>query len=102
MLTVGSRPTIKAGRPLLRPMSNSEEHLPSSGTPSEVFYFGLQWYVCVLTFPLACIISSALYLPVFYRLDITSVYEVGSMTLTRTTQFVPKLYLVMLTYTVVT
>ncbi|XP_043233659.1 sodium-coupled monocarboxylate transporter 2-like [Amphibalanus amphitrite] len=45
------------------------------GTPSEVFYFGLEWYVCAVTFPLACIISAALFLPVFHRLGLTSVYE---------------------------
>ena len=47
-----------------------------SGTPSEIFYFGLQWFVVVLTFPVASIIISLFILPVFYRLELTSVYEV--------------------------
>ncbi|XP_043205678.1 sodium-coupled monocarboxylate transporter 1-like [Amphibalanus amphitrite] len=45
------------------------------GTPSEIFYFGMQWFVVVLTFPVASIIISVFILPVFYRMELTSVYE---------------------------
>ena len=52
-----------------------------SGTPSEIFYFGMQWFVVVLTFPVASILISVFILPVFYRLELTSVYEVWTLTL---------------------
>ena len=48
----------------------------ATGTPSEIFYFGVEWYVCTLTYPIACVISATLFLPVFHRLGLTSVYEV--------------------------
>ncbi|XP_037078337.1 sodium-coupled monocarboxylate transporter 1-like [Pollicipes pollicipes] len=45
------------------------------GTPSEIFYFGLEWAVAVLTFPIAVVISATLFLPIFFRLGLISVYE---------------------------
>lgn len=45
------------------------------GTPSEIFYFGLEWYACVFAFPCGAIISAVVFQPVFFPLGLTSVYE---------------------------
>ncbi|KAJ1163530.1 hypothetical protein NDU88_003988 [Pleurodeles waltl] len=45
------------------------------GTPSEVYRFGAMFGVFAITYTLVVIISSEVFLPVFYRLGITSTYE---------------------------
>uniref|UniRef100_A0A8D2L086 Solute carrier family 5 member 8 n=1 Tax=Varanus komodoensis TaxID=61221 RepID=A0A8D2L086_VARKO len=47
------------------------------GTPSEVYRFGARFSVFAITYALVVILSAEVFLPVFYRLGITSTYEVG-------------------------
>lgn len=45
------------------------------GTPSEVYRFGAMFSVFAITYTFTVLISSEVFLPVFYRLGITSTYE---------------------------
>ncbi|XP_069485452.1 sodium-coupled monocarboxylate transporter 1-like [Ambystoma mexicanum] len=45
------------------------------GTPAEVYRYGAMYAVFAFSFTLVVIISSEIFLPVFYRLGITSTYE---------------------------
>ncbi|XP_044136574.1 sodium-coupled monocarboxylate transporter 1-like [Bufo gargarizans] len=45
------------------------------GTPSEVYRFGAMFSIFAITYTLVVVITSEVYLPVFYRLGITSTYE---------------------------
>ncbi|XP_053572970.1 sodium-coupled monocarboxylate transporter 1 [Bombina bombina] len=45
------------------------------GTPSEVYRFGAMFSIFAITYTLVVVISSEVFLPVFYRLGITSTYE---------------------------
>ncbi|KAM5170175.1 sodium-coupled monocarboxylate transporter 1 [Mantella aurantiaca] len=45
------------------------------GTPAEVYRFGAMFSIFAITYTLTVLISSEVYLPVFYRLGITSTYE---------------------------
>lgn len=48
------------------------------GTPAEVYRFGARFTLFAITYTLVIILSAEVFLPVFYRLGITSTYEVGS------------------------
>uniref|UniRef100_A0A8D0GH32 Solute carrier family 5 member 8 n=1 Tax=Sphenodon punctatus TaxID=8508 RepID=A0A8D0GH32_SPHPU len=45
------------------------------GTPAEVYRFGAVFSVFAITYALVVVLSAEIYLPVFYRLGITSTYE---------------------------
>ncbi|XP_015276773.1 PREDICTED: sodium-coupled monocarboxylate transporter 1-like [Gekko japonicus] len=45
------------------------------GTPAEVYRFGARFSVFAITYALVVVISAEVFLPVFYRLGITSTYE---------------------------
>ncbi|XP_018412156.1 PREDICTED: sodium-coupled monocarboxylate transporter 1 isoform X2 [Nanorana parkeri] len=45
------------------------------GTPAEVYRFGAMFSIFAITYTLTVLISSEIFLPVFYRLGITSTYE---------------------------
>nr|XP_033806558.1 sodium-coupled monocarboxylate transporter 1-like [Geotrypetes seraphini] len=45
------------------------------GTPAEVYRFGAMYAVFAISYTLVIIISSEVFLPVFYRLGVTSTYE---------------------------
>ncbi|XP_071942386.1 sodium-coupled monocarboxylate transporter 1-like [Antedon mediterranea] len=45
------------------------------GTPAECYSFGTEFWVVVFSYPLMTMISAHCYVPVFYRLRLTSVYE---------------------------
>ncbi|XP_020837990.1 sodium-coupled monocarboxylate transporter 1-like [Phascolarctos cinereus] len=45
------------------------------GTPSEVYRFGAIYSIFAITYALVVILSSEVFLPVFYKLGITSTYE---------------------------
>ncbi|XP_060101235.1 sodium-coupled monocarboxylate transporter 1-like [Heteronotia binoei] len=45
------------------------------GTPAEVYRFGARFSVFAITYALVVLISAEVFLPVFYRLGITSTYE---------------------------
>ncbi|KAM8972005.1 sodium-coupled monocarboxylate transporter 1-like [Pelodytes ibericus] len=45
------------------------------GTPAEVYRFGAMFSVFAITYTIVVLISSEVFLPVFYRLGITSTYE---------------------------
>ena len=49
------------------------------GTPGEVYSFGTVYIWLVTSYPLAIWFSAHVFLPVFHRLQITSVYEVSGM-----------------------
>ena len=46
------------------------------GTPAEIYVNGTQYWLICLAMPLAISLSAHFFLPVFYRLNITSVFEV--------------------------
>lgn len=46
------------------------------GTPTEVYRFGIIFSLFGITYLLVAVISAEVFLPVFYRLGITSTYEV--------------------------
>jgi sodium-coupled monocarboxylate transporter 8/12 len=46
------------------------------GTPAEVYRFGAIFIIFSITYFLVVVISAEVFLPVFYRLGITSTYEV--------------------------
>ncbi|RLU23719.1 hypothetical protein DMN91_003925 [Ooceraea biroi] len=45
------------------------------GIPAEVFYHGTQYTACVFTAILTAVITSYIFLPVFYKLQLTSTFE---------------------------
>ncbi|XP_066490584.1 sodium-coupled monocarboxylate transporter 1-like [Tiliqua scincoides] len=45
------------------------------GTPAEVYRFGARFALFALTYTLVIVLSAEVFLPVFYRLGITSTYE---------------------------
>ncbi|XP_012277365.1 sodium-coupled monocarboxylate transporter 2 [Orussus abietinus] len=45
------------------------------GVPSEVYLFGTQYAACVVTSFASCFLVSSVYLPVFYKLQLTSTFE---------------------------
>ncbi|KAM9312439.1 sodium-coupled monocarboxylate transporter 1 [Gastrophryne carolinensis] len=45
------------------------------GTPAEIYRFGAMFSVFAITYTFTVLLSSEVYLPVFYRLGITSTYE---------------------------
>ncbi|KAL8221747.1 UNVERIFIED_CONTAM: Sodium-coupled monocarboxylate transporter 1 [Gekko kuhli] len=47
------------------------------GTPAEVYRFGARFSVFAITYALVVVISAEVFLPVFYRLGITSTYEIS-------------------------
>lgn len=46
------------------------------GTPADVYRFGASYVLFFITYALVIILTSELFLPVFYRSGITSTYEV--------------------------
>uniref|UniRef100_A0A8C6XFK3 Uncharacterized protein n=1 Tax=Naja naja TaxID=35670 RepID=A0A8C6XFK3_NAJNA len=47
------------------------------GTPAEVYRFGSIFLLFAFSYAIMVVISAEVFLPVFYRLGLTSVYEVG-------------------------
>ncbi|KAI4499240.1 hypothetical protein M0802_005500 [Mischocyttarus mexicanus] len=45
------------------------------GIPSEVYLYGSQYAACFITSFLTCLISAYVFLPVFYKLQLTSTFE---------------------------
>lgn len=52
------------------------------GTPSEFYIYGTMFWWFALTYTLMAVIVSEIYIPLFYRLKITSTYEVKSLLFT--------------------
>lgn len=53
------------------------------GIPTEVFHYGSQYAACMITSILTAIITSCLFLPVFYKLQLTSTFEYLEIRFTR-------------------
>lgn len=47
------------------------------GTPAEIYLFGVMFSLFAIAYAVMVVISAEIFLPVFYRLKITSTYEVG-------------------------
>lgn len=47
------------------------------GLPAEIYTYGTQYWIQVITFPLIMFITSYFFIPVFYALRLTSSYEVS-------------------------
>lgn len=45
------------------------------GVPSEVYQYGSQYAACVITSILSCFISAYVFLPIFFKLQLTSTFE---------------------------
>ncbi|KAF7417403.1 hypothetical protein HZH68_000056 [Vespula germanica] len=45
------------------------------GVPSEVYQYGSQYAACVITSILSCFVSAYVFLPVFFKLQLTSTFE---------------------------
>nr|XP_020837958.1 sodium-coupled monocarboxylate transporter 1-like [Phascolarctos cinereus] len=50
------------------------------GTPAEVYRFGAAFLLLGVAYALVVIVASEIYMPVFYRLGVTSTHEVGGAT----------------------
>ena len=46
------------------------------GTPAEMYVYGTQYCMLVLAYPFVMVATSTLYLPVFYKLGVSTSYEV--------------------------
>lgn len=46
------------------------------GTSSELYFYGTQYWLLALSYLLVMIVAGHLFLPIFYRLQLTSAYEV--------------------------
>lgn len=46
------------------------------GTPAEIYRFGIMYSIFAITYFFVVVISAEVFLPVFYKLGITSTYEV--------------------------
>lgn len=49
------------------------------GTPSEVYRYGAIFLVFCISYTIVAIASAEIFLPIFYRLNITSTYEVSQI-----------------------
>ena len=47
------------------------------GVPSEIYTYGAQYCVLILSYFFLCISAAVIYAPIFYKLNITSANEVG-------------------------
>eukprot|EP00795_Rhopilema_esculentum_P011571 gene11571-21806_t len=45
------------------------------GVPSEIYTYGVQYCVLLLSYFILCTVAAVIYAPIFYRLDITSAHE---------------------------
>ena len=50
------------------------------GLPGEIYTYGTQFYVVILSYVLVCAATSTVYIPIFRRIKITSVNEVRKYT----------------------
>lgn len=46
------------------------------GTPAEIYQFGTMYWLVVVSYILVMPATNYLYMPIFYKLQVTSVYEV--------------------------
>ncbi|XP_025991363.1 sodium-coupled monocarboxylate transporter 1 [Solenopsis invicta] len=53
------------------------------GIPTEVFHYGSQYAACVITSILTAVVTSYVFLPVFYKLQLTSTFEYLEIRFTR-------------------
>lgn len=53
------------------------------GVPSEVYQYGTQYAACIFTSFISCFIIVCIYLPVFYKLQLTSTFEYLEIRFTR-------------------
>lgn len=53
------------------------------GLPGDIYSFGTVVVYSTLSMPIAVFVASKIYLPVFYKLQVTSVFEVRKPVLTR-------------------
>jgi len=53
------------------------------GLPGEIYTYGTQFYVVILSYVLVCIAVSTVYIPMFRRIKITSVNEVSFVAIAR-------------------
>ena len=47
------------------------------GVPSEIYTYGVQYCVLILSYFILCTTAAVIYAPVFYRLNLTSAHEVA-------------------------
>lgn len=48
------------------------------GTPAEAYRFGIAFWIFGFSYAIMSVITAELFVPLFYRLGITSAYEVGT------------------------
>ncbi|XP_043572972.1 sodium-coupled monocarboxylate transporter 1-like isoform X2 [Chiloscyllium plagiosum] len=58
------------------------------GTPAEVYRFGAMFLIFCLTYAIVITITAELFLPIFYRLNITSAYEYLQMRYTKIVRYI--------------
>ena len=47
------------------------------GVPSEIYTYGVQYVVLILSYFILCTCAAVIYAPIFYRLNLTSAHEVS-------------------------
>ena len=48
------------------------------GIPSEIYTYGIQYFITVLSFVIMLSVGALVYAPIFYKTQVTSANEVGS------------------------
>ena len=65
------------------------------GTPAEVYVYGSQWFLTGIGAMLGTLTACVIFVPFFYRLRITSIFQVtatGFHDLVRLVSFSPRMY----------
>jgi len=47
------------------------------GVPAEIYMFGTQYAAVLLSEPLVCVVTAYVFMPVFYKLQLYSAFEVA-------------------------
>ncbi|XP_048467975.1 sodium-coupled monocarboxylate transporter 1-like isoform X2 [Rhincodon typus] len=62
------------------------------GTPAEVYRFGAMFLIFCISYAIVTIISAEFFLPVFYRLNITSTYEYLNMRFNKLARYIGTIF----------
>lgn len=68
------------------------------GIPTEVYFYGSQYSACVITAILAGLITVFIFLPVFYKLQLTSIFEYLELRFARSVRILSSLLFVIMLF----
>ncbi|XP_069797527.1 sodium-coupled monocarboxylate transporter 1 isoform X2 [Narcine bancroftii] len=67
------------------------------GTPAEVYRYGAMFLIFCISYSLVAIVSAEIFLPIFYRLNITSTYEYLGMRYNKAARYIGTSFYIILT-----